>query len=72
MLDFKFISPTQFVVGRNAEASLVSEASKLGDKILLHYGGGSIKKSGLPIRLFPWFVRVLTSAAARVSLESWR
>jgi len=47
MLDFKFISPTQFVVGRNAEASLVSEASKLGDKILLHYGGGSIKKYGL-------------------------
>jgi len=47
MLDFKFISPTQFIVGRNAEESLVSEASKLGDKILLHYGGGSIKKSGL-------------------------
>lgn len=47
MLDFRFISPTQFVVGRNAEEALVSEASKLGDKILLHYGGGSIKKSGL-------------------------
>ncbi|MCK5737143.1 MAG: iron-containing alcohol dehydrogenase, partial [Spirochaetaceae bacterium] len=47
MLDFKFISPTQFVFGRNAEESLVSEASKLGNKILLHYGGGSIKKFGL-------------------------
>ena len=47
MLDFKFISPTQFVFGRNAEESLVSESSKLGGKILLHYGGGSIKKSGL-------------------------
>ena len=47
MLDFKFISPTQFVFGRNAEESLVSEASKLGSRILLHYGGGSIKKSGL-------------------------
>ncbi len=47
MLDFKFISPTQFVFGRNAEEALVSESSKLGGKILLHYGGGSIKKSGL-------------------------
>jgi len=51
MLDFRFISPTQFVVGRNAEESLVSEALKLGDKILLHYGGGSIKKSGLHNRV---------------------
>ena len=47
MLDFKFISPTQFIFGRNAEEALVKESSKLGGKILLHYGGGSIKRSGL-------------------------
>jgi len=47
MLDFNFISPTQFVFGRNAEEALVTESKKLGSKILLHYGGGSIKKSGL-------------------------
>lgn len=47
MLDFKFISPTQFVFGRNAEEALVKESSKLGGKILLHYGGGSVKRSGL-------------------------
>jgi len=47
MLNFRYVSPTQFVFGRNAEASLVGESSKLGKVILLHYGGGSIVKSGL-------------------------
>jgi len=47
MLDFRYLSPTQFVFGRNAEASLVEESSKLGEVILLHYGEGSIVKSGL-------------------------
>jgi len=47
MLNFRYVSPTQFVFGRNAEASLVEESPKLGKVILLHYGGGSIVKSGL-------------------------
>ena len=47
MLDFKFISPTKFVFGRNAEDALTKEAETLGGKVLLHYGGGSIKTSGL-------------------------
>lgn len=47
MLDFKFVSPTQFVFGRDAEKSLIEESRKLGTRILLHYGGGSIRKSGL-------------------------
>ena len=47
MLDFRFISPTRFVFGRNAESALSAEAAKIGPRILLHYGGGSIKKSGL-------------------------
>jgi len=47
MLNFRYISPTQFVFGRNAEASLVEESPKLGKVILLHYGSGSIVKSGL-------------------------
>lgn len=47
MLDFKFVSPTQFVFGRNAEEALIEESKKLGSKVLFHYGGGSIKKSGL-------------------------
>ena len=47
MLDFRFISPTQFVFGKDAEAALPEEAAKLGGKILFHFGGGSIKASGL-------------------------
>jgi len=47
MLNFRYVSPTQFVFGRDAEAALVEESSKLGNVILLHYGGGSIEKSGL-------------------------
>ena len=47
MLDFSFISPTKFVFGRNAEASLAAESFRLGGKVLLHYGGGSIRQSGL-------------------------
>lgn len=47
MIDFRFISPTQFVFGKEAEKALPTEAAKLGGKILFHYGGGSIKASGL-------------------------
>ncbi len=47
MLNFNFYSPTRIVFGRDAEATLTTEASLLGSKILIHYGGGSIKKSGL-------------------------
>lgn len=47
MLDFSFICPTQFVFGKNAEAALKNHVHGLGPKILLHYGGGSIVKTGL-------------------------
>ena len=47
MLDFTYHSPTKFVFGRNSEAALVEQAASLGSKILIHYGGGSIRKSGL-------------------------
>ena len=48
MENFEFYSPTQFVFGKDTE----SEAGKLvkrfgGSKVLLHYGGGSVIKSGL-------------------------
>lgn len=48
MENFKFYSPTQFVFGKDTE----HEVGKLlntykASKVLLHYGGGSIKKTGL-------------------------
>ena len=60
MNDFNFISPTQFVFGRNAEEALIKESSKLGDKILLHYGGGSIKKFGLYDRIKEYLAKAGT------------
>ncbi len=48
MLNFNFYSPTFFVFGKDRE----NEAGKLvknhgGTRVLIHYGGGSIVKSGL-------------------------
>jgi alcohol dehydrogenase YqhD (iron-dependent ADH family) len=47
MLDFSFFSPTGFVFGHGAESALETECTRLGGKVLLHYGGGSIRRSGL-------------------------
>ncbi|MEA1961824.1 MAG: iron-containing alcohol dehydrogenase [Bacillota bacterium] len=47
MLDFNFQSPTKILFGRNKILKLGNEIKKIGDKILLVYGGGSIKRSGL-------------------------
>lgn len=47
MRDFVFQNPTKIIFGKNTESSVGSEIRALGNKILLHYGGGSIKKSGL-------------------------
>ena len=48
MENFTFFSPTKFVFGRDSEkncGSLVKEFG--GTKVLLHYGGGSVVRSGL-------------------------
>lgn len=48
MNDFQFISPTRFVFGKNAEqqAGPLLKAAN-AKKVLIHYGGGSVVKSGL-------------------------
>ncbi|MBR6154077.1 MAG: iron-containing alcohol dehydrogenase [Treponema sp.] len=48
MFDFKYFTPTKVVFGKNTEekvADLVKEFG--GKKVLIHYGGGSVIKSGL-------------------------
>ena len=48
MLDFTFYSPTKFAFGKDAEnrcGELVREFG--GSKVLIHYGGGSVVRSGL-------------------------
>lgn len=47
MDNFEFCNPTKIVFGRGTEAQVGKEAAAYSKKILLHFGGGSIKSSGL-------------------------
>lgn len=47
MKNFEFLSPTKIIFGKDKEKQVGSEVKKYSSKILLHYGGGSIKKYGL-------------------------
>lgn len=48
MDNFTFFAPTYFDFGKDAELHAADLIKKFGgSKVLLHYGGGSIKKSGL-------------------------
>jgi len=48
MDNFNFYSPTEFIFGKDVEKDVGKKIKALGaKKVLLHYGGGSIKKSGL-------------------------
>ena len=48
MDNFTFYSPTYFDFGKNAESHVAELIRRYGgSKVLLHYGGGSIKKNGL-------------------------
>lgn len=45
--NFTFHSPTKIIFGRDTEQQVGCEAKKHATRVLLHYGGGSIKRSGL-------------------------
>ncbi|MBP5653363.1 MAG: iron-containing alcohol dehydrogenase [Lachnospiraceae bacterium] len=48
MFDFKYYTPTKVIFGKNTEsrvAELIKEFN--GTKVLIHYGGGSVVRSGL-------------------------
>ncbi|MGB4373060.1 MAG: iron-containing alcohol dehydrogenase, partial [Halanaerobiales bacterium] len=47
MENFEFYSPTRIIFGRGTEEKAGELAREYGKKVLLHYGGGSIKKYGL-------------------------
>lgn len=47
MENFIFQNPTRIIFGKGTENQVGREVSRYGNKILLHYGGGSIKSSGL-------------------------
>ena len=53
MKDFNFYSPTQVVFGKSSEEQVGSLIKKYGGtKVLVHYGGGSARRSGLLDKLF--------------------
>lgn len=47
MMNFTFQNATKIIFGKETELLVGEEMSSVGKKVLLHYGGGSIKKSGL-------------------------
>ena len=47
MNSFRFLSPTEIIFGKDSESAVGAETKKYGSKVLLHYGSGHIKKSGL-------------------------
>ncbi|MBE5801292.1 MAG: iron-containing alcohol dehydrogenase [Clostridiales bacterium] len=47
MKDFVFQNPTRIHFGRNAMESLSGEVARYGKRVLLVYGGGSIKRIGV-------------------------
>ena len=48
MENFTFYSPTYFVFGKETEKQTGAYVKKYGGhKVLIHYGGGSVVRSGL-------------------------
>ena len=51
--DFNFYSPTQVVFGKSAEEQLAALVIRYGGtRVLVHYGGGSARRSGLLDKVF--------------------
>jgi alcohol dehydrogenase len=51
MENFIFHNPTRIIFGKGTEAETGRETARYSRRVLLHYGGGSIKKSGLYDRI---------------------
>lgn len=56
MENFRFLSPTEIIFGRGTENQVGEQVRKYAQKVLFHYGGGSIKRTGL-------YARVMASLA---------
>ena len=51
MENFEFCNPTRIIFGRGTEARVGAETARYSKKVLLHYGSGSIKQTGLYDRI---------------------
>ena len=51
MQNFTYCAPTKVIFGRGIESQIGSTLKDMGARrVLIHYGGGSVKKIGLWIR----------------------
>ena len=57
MINFEYYNPAKIIFGKGVENGVGREVAKYGKRVLLHYGGGSIKRNGL-------YDRVVTSLKA--------
>ena len=52
MEDFTFYAPTYFAFGKNSEQQIGSLVKRFGGhKVLIHYGGGSVRRNGVYARV---------------------
>ena len=62
MENFAYFNPTKIIFGQKTEETVGKEIAVYGKKVLLHYGGGSIKSTGLYDRV----VQSLTAAGLEI------
>ena len=47
MKDFTFFAPTRILFGKGKIAELPGQIKNVADKVLVVYGGGSVKRKGI-------------------------
>lgn len=47
MLNFRYYNPTEIIFGRDTHKAVGQQVKRFADKVLLHYGGGSVRKTGV-------------------------
>ncbi len=47
MINFEFYNPARIIFGKDTESQTGKQVSRYGKRVLLHYGGGSIKANGV-------------------------
>ena len=69
MNNFTFCTPTKVIFGKDIEKQIGETIKGYGaSRVLIHYGGGSVKKTGL----FDKVVNSLESATQRSTVRAWR
>ena len=70
MQNFDYITPTRLIFGRDVIEKLPEVMSQFGKKILLTYGGGSIKKIGLYDKVSRIFLPYCAMTSGSFSITS--